>query len=448
MTNQLTTVGNAQFVDGLKRNPQMFWTLMREHPELVKTFQRLVMNSSDDDTTICYHYSESNPDPTNSPVVIAIFSVIYVHIFLLGLIGNLSIIVLTLRYRHLRTVQNIFILNLAISDVVVCLLSVPLTPITSSQKIWIFSRPLCHLLPMVQAVSIFVSTLSLSAIAIDRYNLVVRPHAKALTNRGATNIATVLWIISVIVSLPYGYYMTLDTYPQVCGEFCTENWPSKSIQRVYALIVLILQFLLPFMTMSFCYSTIFSRLRERANSKLRKLNERSQLLSIRSTAPSSSEETPVNSHTVAAANAHRKAVAQQSAGDDAQRTLLLAQQRRTTSILAAMVLIFGLTWLPQNIFTLLIEYDEDILTFGDTNFTYLASLIAHSIAMLTNIINPLLYAWVNPSFKELFLNAFKSRRLPDSLESTRIQREPSQKLAARDSVARVNGSKKASDDVV
>lgn len=70
-----------------------------------------------------------------------------------------------------------------------------------------------------------------------------------------------------------------EEYPGYCGQFCSEHWPNQLVRRGYALIVLTLQFLVPFMTMSFCYATIFSRLRDRANSKLRKLHERSQLLS-------------------------------------------------------------------------------------------------------------------------------------------------------------------------
>jgi hypothetical protein len=77
-----------------------------------------VSNLSDE----CFDYSEANPDPTNSRVAMVIFGIFYVHIFILGLVGNLSIALLTLRYRHLRTVQNIFILNLAIRFVLTAFL--------------------------------------------------------------------------------------------------------------------------------------------------------------------------------------------------------------------------------------------------------------------------------------------------------------------------------------
>lgn len=75
-----------------------------------------IMNLSDD----CLDYVDENPDPTNSRIAITLFLIVYTHIFILGLAGNISIVFLTLRHRHLRTVQNIFILNLGIrSDIFV-----------------------------------------------------------------------------------------------------------------------------------------------------------------------------------------------------------------------------------------------------------------------------------------------------------------------------------------
>ena len=112
-----------------------------------------MLNLSDEDPWIeqkCMNFVEEHPDPSNSPIVLSIFAIIYVHIFVLGLVGNISIIFLTLKYRHLQSVQNIFILNLAISDVIVCLLSLPFTPVTNIYKTWYFGQPICHLLPFVQ----------------------------------------------------------------------------------------------------------------------------------------------------------------------------------------------------------------------------------------------------------------------------------------------------------
>uniref|UniRef100_A0A7E4VFC8 G_PROTEIN_RECEP_F1_2 domain-containing protein n=1 Tax=Panagrellus redivivus TaxID=6233 RepID=A0A7E4VFC8_PANRE len=369
----------------------------------------------------CEDFVDLHPDPTNTTLAMVVFGIIYTHIFVLGLLGNAAIMYLTLRNRHLQTVQNIFILNLAMSDIIVCLLSVPITPVTNVSKTWFFGSYICHLLPFVQAVSVVVSTFSLSAIAIDRYSLVVRPHANLLQPRGAVIVAIILWVLAAVVSMPYCYFMTLEDYAGYCGKFCSEHWPNEIFRRGYTLVLLCFQFLIPFATMSCCYSAIFSHLRERANSKIKKLNERSQLLE-------SARGLPLDNTIDAKETFEYK-----------QKAQLLAKQRRITTILASMVLIFALSWLPHNIISLIIEYDATILV-RDTNYTYIASTIAHCIAMTNNVANPVLYAWLNPSFKELLLKKFWHLSHSDKLSTTsgtpattftRVQRTDSKEVVVR-----------------
>ncbi|RCN52512.1 hypothetical protein ANCCAN_01210 [Ancylostoma caninum] len=102
-----------------------------------------------------------------------------------------------------------FILNLAASDVMMCLLSLPITPVTNIYKNWYFGNALCHLIPCVQGVSIFICTFSLGAIAVDRYILVVRPHTKPLSRRGAVIATLILWTLSFTVTLPYAFNMEM-----------------------------------------------------------------------------------------------------------------------------------------------------------------------------------------------------------------------------------------------
>ncbi|VDO77727.1 unnamed protein product [Heligmosomoides polygyrus] len=359
----------------------------------------------------CHRYVDDHPDLTNEPIIMVIFAVLYVHIFILGILGNVAVLYLTLKNRHLQSVQNIFILNLAASDVLMCLTSLPITPITNVYKTWFFASPVCKLIPLVQGASVFVSTFSLSAIALDRYNLVVRPHRHPLRSRGASVVALLLWIISALVCMPYGWYMDVVRINGLCGEFCTEKWPLPEVRKGYALMVLVMQFILPFATMAVCYYTIFARLRERTETKLKKLTERSQLLESAAGNQSPSSKTENGSHPITF--------------EEQQRLCVLASQRRTTSILASMVLLFGFTWLPHNLYTMIIEYDEAFFHNGESDNTYIVSMIAHLISMTTNVANPILYAWLNPSFKEMLLTSLRRK--------SRTQ----EKLATKDTIIRV-----------
>ncbi|CAI5448231.1 unnamed protein product [Caenorhabditis angaria] len=350
------------------------------------------------ETETCTRYIDAHPDLTNHPGVLVPFSLLYLHIFLLGILGNSAVLYLTMKHRQLQTVQNIFILNLCASNVLMCLTSLPVTFITNVYKQWFFSSPVCKLIPLVQGASVFVSTFSLSAIALDRYNLVVRPHKHTLSSRSAMMIALLIWVISVVVCMPYGWYMDVEKISGLCGEYCSEHWPLAEVRKGYSFLVLITQFLFPFATMAFCYYNIFARLRQRAENKLKKLSERSQLLESTSCG---------NGSRIIAMNPETSSI--NSGGQESrQRLAVLASQRRTTTILASMVLLFGFTWLPQNAYSLIIEYNE--LYFSSSDYgdhTYVVSMTAHLISMLTNVTNPFLYAWLNPMFREILIKTLK-----------------------------------------
>ncbi|CAJ0935379.1 unnamed protein product, partial [Mesorhabditis belari] len=349
----------------------------------------------------CFVFYEKSPDLSNTIFAMVFFASVYVTIFVLGIAGNFSIIFVTLKYKNLQTVQNMFILNLAASDIMICLLSLPITPVTNIYKNWYFGAMMCRLIPWVQGVSIFICTFSLGAIAVDRYILVVRPHSPPITKRGALILTAILWSVSIVVTFPYAYYMTEESYEDenICGKFCTEKWPNAFTRRAYTLVVMIAQFVLPFLLMAFCYTSIFARLKTRTKVRLRKMDARSTALEA-STINHDHEKQP-----------DQKFFLDQQ-GKDRQR--LLDQTRRTTNILVAMVVMFGMTWLPHNVISLVIEYDDNqsfFHLFGreDLDFSYLLNLFTHSFAMTNNVTNPVLYAWLNPKFREYVIRTFIGR---------------------------------------
>lgn len=79
------------------------------------------------------------------------------------------------RKPQMRTARNLFILNLAISDLLLCLVTMPLTLVEILSKYWPLGRQpiVCKMIGTLQATSIFVSTISITAIALDRYQVIV-----------------------------------------------------------------------------------------------------------------------------------------------------------------------------------------------------------------------------------------------------------------------------------
>ena len=135
--------------------------------------QTSLNNSTEED------YSEYCDQPqkwiNDIPVQLG-FSLLYLIIFCLGFFGNLLVIVAVMRQRQMKTVTNLFILNLAFSDVVMCLFAVPFTPIASFSGRWLFGEVLCILFPFSQGVSVYISTLTLTIIAVDRFVVIIYPY--------------------------------------------------------------------------------------------------------------------------------------------------------------------------------------------------------------------------------------------------------------------------------
>ena len=83
-------------------------------------------NGSDAEATPAANLTFSSYYQHSSPVA-AMFIVAYVLIFLLCMVGNTLVCFIVLKNRHMHTVTNMFILNLAISDLLVGIFCMPTT---------------------------------------------------------------------------------------------------------------------------------------------------------------------------------------------------------------------------------------------------------------------------------------------------------------------------------
>uniref|UniRef100_A0AAF5PJR6 G-protein coupled receptors family 1 profile domain-containing protein n=1 Tax=Wuchereria bancrofti TaxID=6293 RepID=A0AAF5PJR6_WUCBA len=361
--------------------------------------------TDNDDFMKCIVYTDKFRDPSMDIRVIVPFAIAYLLIFILGVIGNILVICLTLSDRKLQTVQNMFILNLASADLVVCIFSLPITPVANVYKNWYFGSAMCHGLPWMQGIAVFIGTFSLCAISVDRYIMVILPTRRIINKTRSKYITIVLWTLSIISTLPYAMYMDLIVVDGICGQFCTENWPSSRLRSVYTIFVFVVQFVIPLTIMFICYYHIFAELRKRTSKKIMRLKERSMAM-----ASAGLVENPNNNVLDCKRNFGSNAFKE---NHDRLRNELLANARRNTILLVSMVVLFAVSWLPHNIVSLLMEFDESLFERHDgVNSIYLINLFTHWVAMANNVWNPILYALLNPLFIELMAKTlYRLRRL-------------------------------------
>lgn len=95
----------------------------------------------------CTRYIEEHVTPgVIEWIIISIYSVI----FLIGLIGNGLVCFVVIRVSHMRTIVNIFIVNLAVADFLVLLICMPPSVLADTTESWYLGDLMCKLVPFLQ----------------------------------------------------------------------------------------------------------------------------------------------------------------------------------------------------------------------------------------------------------------------------------------------------------
>jgi len=108
-------------------------------------------------------------------------------------------------YRPLRAVQNFYIVSLAIADLAVALLVMPLNVADFIlEGRWAFGVVVCHIWLTADILTCTASILNLCAIALDRYRAIHDPigYAQRRTIGRVLTTVAVVWTTSAVISVP------------------------------------------------------------------------------------------------------------------------------------------------------------------------------------------------------------------------------------------------------
>ena len=105
-------------------------------------------------------------------------AIVLVCIIVLAIGGNIMVILTILRHRGMRTRTNMFIVNLAVADILVAALDMPVSLITIAEGDWIFSQTLCVLNGFTMALFLICSIHTLMYISIHKYISITRPFSR------------------------------------------------------------------------------------------------------------------------------------------------------------------------------------------------------------------------------------------------------------------------------
>ncbi|XP_061554591.1 neuropeptide FF receptor 2 [Phycodurus eques] len=315
------------------------------------------------------------------PSVAAALAASYLLIFLLCMLGNGAVCLTVLRRRSTRTVTDLFILNLAVSDLLVGIFCMPTTLADNIITGWPFGNIVCKLSGTVQGISVSASVFTLVAIAVDRFRCIVYPFKRKLTIATSKLIIVVIWALAASISCPSGVTLHAAREPGVRIVlrrrhdsrplyWCRENWPSPDMRKVYTTVLFVNIYLAPLALIVVVYARI-------------------GLTLFRSARPM--RASPRGGGT--------------GPGTEA-RHAVSGKKKRVIAMLLVVALLFILSWLP--LWTLMMLSDYASLTEGQYRVIniYLYPL-AHWLAFSNSSLNPIVYGFFNENFRRGFRAAFK-----------------------------------------
>lgn len=136
------------------------------------------------------------------PVLVLICIVLSILI-LVTIIGNVFVISAVCLERSLRGVSNYLILSLAVTDLMVAVLVMPLSLVNEISIHWFLGNEVCYLWISMDVLCCTSSILHLVAISLDRYWGVSNiDYIRRRCARQIIFMVVVVWIVSVMISIP------------------------------------------------------------------------------------------------------------------------------------------------------------------------------------------------------------------------------------------------------
>ncbi|XP_058455468.1 neuropeptide CCHamide-2 receptor-like [Malaya genurostris] len=128
--------------------------------------------------------------------------VVFAIIFIVGILGNGTLVIIFLRHRAMRNIPNTYIFSLALADLLVILVCVPSASLIYTLESWPWGVSVCRITECFREISIGVSVFTLTALAADRYCAIVNPLRKLQTRPVTVIVAILIWLLAIAFAIP------------------------------------------------------------------------------------------------------------------------------------------------------------------------------------------------------------------------------------------------------
>uniref|UniRef100_A0A8C9P0P3 C-C chemokine receptor type 5 n=1 Tax=Spermophilus dauricus TaxID=99837 RepID=A0A8C9P0P3_SPEDA len=284
---------------------------------------------------------------------------LYSLVFIFGVVGNLLVVLILINCKRLKSMTDIYLLNLAISDLLF-LLTLPFWAHYAAAQ-WDFGNAMCQILTAVYYIGFFSGIFFIILLTIDRYLAIV--HAvfalKARTVTFGLVTSGITWVAAMLASLP-GMIFT-KSQKEASRHTCSLHFPASQYhfwKKFQTLKMVTLGLVLPLLIMVICYSGIL-------------------------------------------------------------RTLLRCRsekRHKAVRLIFTIMIVYFLFWAPYNIVLLLTTFQEffGLNNCDSSNRLDQAMQVTETLGMTHCCINPVIYAFVGEKFRR-YLSVFFQKHIAKHL---------------------------------
>lgn len=308
------------------------------------------------------------PPPPFPPSYLQVTAVIVYNLLsILTVGGNALVCLIVFQYMGIITVTNLFIANLAVTDLFIGLFCIPIVLISDYLlSDWPFGTFMCKFTSFVQSVFVVCTVYTLIAMSVDRYIAIIHPLNPKLTRKQCRILIALLWTFSILFSFPIFidmhirhtcFHRSPDNQTEYSQTICEATGLPLSVQTAYKVATITIIYVVPLCLLTIIYIRLGWRL-------------------YRSRAPGE-------------AHSERDAKIKKS-------------KQKVIKMCFVVVTMFGVCWLPIQVYT------NNLFTFLDQivpqEYIPHVYFTCHLMAMSSSCVNPAIYGIMSSKFRAGYLH--------------------------------------------
>ncbi|KAL6478357.1 hypothetical protein MHYP_G00141920 [Metynnis hypsauchen] len=329
------------------------------------------------------------------------------------MLSNAFVIATIFLTRKLHTPANFLIGSLALTDLLVSILVMPISIVYTVSKTWTLGQIMCDIWLSSDITFCTASILHLCVIALDRYWAITDAleYSKRRTTRRAALMIGVVWVISISISIPPLFWRQAKAHEELTDCLVNTDQISYTLYSTFG------AFYVPTILLIILYGRIYVAARSRifktpasygkrfTTAQLIQTSAGSSLCSLNSSSNQEGHLHPRGSVGGGGSPLFMNSVKVKLADSVLERKrLCAAREKKATKTLGIILGAFIVCWLPFFVVTLVMAICKDCW-FHPVLFDFFTWL-----GYLNSLINPVIYTAFNDEFKQAFHKLIKFKR--------------------------------------